>query len=156
MQRRGQIHYPEKLNRKPNRACALCEGIKGDIAVWGNGFSRNRVSHSTRILSEGALSVFMAALSQFLTFYHLMEIPLCTRGPDAARGPSVICRQSKTNRSLHVCVCVLVCVYDCMCASVRKNVRPCALARGGWGREREREEWGSGYQTESLITLCPR
>lgn len=66
-------------------------------------------------------------------------------GPDIP-GPSETSRQSKTNRSLHVCASLVcldarVCVYVCVCAYVcaqkkekKESVRPCALALEAAGR----------------------
>lgn len=136
MQRRGQSHYPEKSNRNQTESCALCGGYKGDFAFRGNGFIRNRESHSARILTwRGVVCLYVRSqIPQHSAC--LIVIPQCARGsssPGSIRGKQPVSTQQ---------VLLHVCAFVCLCACVR--VRLCVRKKSASVRLGDRRQGGGG------------
>lgn len=62
----------------------------------------------------------------------MMEIPQCACSPNTP-GPTATTRQSKTNRSLHVCASLCLCASTFVCAQKCASVRLGERRQGGGG-----------------------
>lgn len=135
----------DTLNRKPNRAACAMFG-RGDLAVRGDGLWFKVACPTQRVQNLKGRCLFLWPFDCVSRWSRRTADALPTRsGPH----PQQTGRQSRANRSFRacasVCLCAVVCALNCasVCARMARENR-------GWGAER------NGYQTEFLITPCPR